>query len=120
VYVLDWGIARELDVPESSATKTAGTLAYMAPEQEAGADIDARADVFSLGCVLYEILTGAQLHPRRAPTREPRDDAPPELELVWRHATAPDRWQRTGSARELADAVQRYLDGDRDLAHRQD
>jgi serine/threonine-protein kinase len=136
VYVLDWGIARELDVPERSGQDAgplgsmtrgrptgdvAGTPAYMAPEQARGdPDIDGRADVYSLGCTLYEILTGAQLHPHRPPTRPPCDDVPPELEHACAHATARDRKLRTRSARELGDDVQRYLDGDRDLEHRRE
>jgi serine/threonine protein kinase len=121
VYVLDWGIARELDVPERPTGNVAGTPAYMAPEQARGdPDIDGRADVYSLGCVLYEILTGAQLHPHRPPTRPPCDDVPPELEHACAHATARDRQLRTRNARELGDDVQRYLDGDRDLEHRRE
>ncbi len=121
VYVLDWGIARELDVPERPTGTVTGTPAYMAPEQARGdPDLDGRADVYSLGCVLYEILTGAQLHPHRPPTRPPCDDVPPELEHACAQATAHDRQLRTRSARELADDVQRYLDGDRDLEHRRE
>jgi serine/threonine protein kinase len=65
VKILDFGIAR-LNEPEASANRTQtgvilGTVAYMSPEQAAGAtheQIDARADVYSLGMVIYEMLTG--------------------------------------------------------------
>ncbi|MFN8464242.1 MAG: serine/threonine-protein kinase [Caldilineaceae bacterium] len=56
----DFGIARALDAPElTSAGRTVGTPAYMAPEQCAGSrDVDGRADVYSLGAVLYRCITG--------------------------------------------------------------
>jgi serine/threonine-protein kinase len=118
VYVLDWGIARELDTPEPP-DGVLGTRGYMAPEQRtADPTLDARADIYSLGCVLHEILTGHALNPSRAPTTPPRDDVPPELALAVQRATSPARDDRMGSARELADSVQHYLDGDRDVAYR--
>jgi hypothetical protein len=63
VKVLDFGIARRGDVtPMTKTGKVLGTPGYMAPEQvRSGGDIDARADVFALGCVLFECLTGAPL-----------------------------------------------------------
>jgi serine/threonine-protein kinase len=114
VYVLDWGVARvagEADDfedlrNEPNATKAGaviGTEAYMSPEQARdSSDVDARADVFALGCVLAALL-GCHADP------------PPELVALAAHATAADRDERIGSARELGEAVQRYLDGDRDL-----
>jgi serine/threonine-protein kinase len=60
VKVLDFGIARVEDA--GSITRTAsllGTAAYMAPEHALGSPVDARSDVYSLGCVLYAMLTGA-------------------------------------------------------------
>jgi serine/threonine-protein kinase len=120
VYVIDWGIARELDVPESPHAPIVGTIGYMPPEQTLGApDLDTRADVYALGCVLYEILAGQPLHLRR-PTPLPPDELPPELDAVVRAATAQDPAERITSVRELTDAVQRYLDGDRDLERRRE
>jgi serine/threonine protein kinase len=133
VYVLDWGVAHIIDDGEPrtptvsgiEAGVALGTPGYMAPEQLAGArDLDARADVYSLGCVLFEILRGERLHPQRASARDvladaaSRSDVPPELDELWRRATNPARELRIGSARELGETVQRYLDGDRDLARR--
>src|SRR5262249_12458140 len=61
--VIDFGLARDKDATgsqsETRAGMVIGTLGYMAPEQARGSlAVDARADVFSLGCVLYECLTG--------------------------------------------------------------
>jgi serine/threonine protein kinase/Tol biopolymer transport system component len=66
VKVLDFGIAKvtPLGNPETRATQTmatpgqaAGTLAFMSPEQAEGREVDGRSDIFSFGCVLYEMLT---------------------------------------------------------------
>jgi serine/threonine protein kinase len=117
-YVLDWGVARELDRPSAEPGIALGTPAYMAPEQLCGADdLDGRADVYALGCVLFEILTGEQRRPGE-PLRS--DTIPPELEHVCLEATAPVRDERLASARALSEAVQRYLDGDRDLERRRE
>jgi len=146
VYVLDWGIAKligEADVggdgeeitgPETRDGAMIGTPGYMPPEQiQSARDVDGRADVYALGCVLFEILTGEPLHPRgdaglasalagidaRPSLRVPTRDIPPELDGLCVAATAADRDARMRSPRQLGEGVQRYLDGDRDLALRQ-
>ena len=101
VYILDWGLAIEQGETNS---RVGGTKGYTAPEQFAGTNSE-RADVFSLGAILMEML-GAE------------DDAPPELVAVARRALADDPARRPESARELAAAVDRFLEGERDLAPR--
>jgi beta-lactam-binding protein with PASTA domain len=122
VKVMDFGIARALaDV--NSVTQTAaviGTAQYLSPEQARGEPVDARSDVYSLGCVLYEILTGeppfigdspvavAYQHVREDPvapsTRHP--GIPPELDAVVLKALAKNPDNRYQSAAEMrADLV---------------
>jgi serine/threonine protein kinase len=83
VKILDFGLARQLEPAHEAedtrsptlerltdAGSVLGTVGYMSPEQVRGEPVDTRSDIFSLGCVLYEMLAG-----RRAfPTRPGRDD----------------------------------------------
>jgi serine/threonine-protein kinase len=149
VYVLDWGLAKlkeasdqdmELAVrdPSSDEIHTAvgralGTFGYMPPEQALGkiAELDGRSDVYALGAVLFELLTLQPLHPKTswnamlhstlkgASARAPGRDVPPELEAICVKATRLEPKDRYQTARELHDAVERYLNGERDVALRQ-
>jgi hypothetical protein len=65
-YITDFGVARNV-VTESGLTQTGrfvGTLDYVAPEQISGEEIDARVDVYALGCLLHKLLTGEVPYPR--------------------------------------------------------
>ena len=65
-YITDFGVARNV-ATESGLTQTGrfvGTLDYVAPEQISGGDIDARVDVYALGCLLFKLLTGEVPYPR--------------------------------------------------------
>jgi eukaryotic-like serine/threonine-protein kinase len=108
VFVLDWGIARELDASDAFAGTILGTPRYMAPEQARGdVDIDERVDIYALGCVLFEILQHKEIN-----------EPPLELASACERAMQPDRALRFATVSELGDVVQRYLDGDRDLEQR--
>jgi streptogramin lyase len=68
VYLADFGLTRRLDdqIGEAGEDRSIGTPAYLAPEQLEGLPVDGRADVYSLGCLLYECLTGERVFPRRS------------------------------------------------------
>jgi serine/threonine-protein kinase len=148
VYVIDWGIARVLaDDPDhpleqvdistlDEGTKSGallGTPGYMSPEQIRGARATPAADIYALGSVLFELLTGQLLHrrgqagltttlsnPQQSPAeRTPDRNIPPELDALCVSALDEDPEARP-NAHVLAEAVQNYLDGDRDLARRRE
>ena len=136
VHVLDWGlaqVAREPEAPEVATERKGsvfGTPGYMAPEQILRKPLDERADVYALGAILFELLALTPMFPGSAEerlaravgeesggpsARAPELDVAPELDAVVVAATRRDPAKRTASARALAEAVERYLDGDRDL-----
>ncbi|MFL6235230.1 MAG: protein kinase domain-containing protein [Thermoanaerobaculia bacterium] len=97
VKILDFGLAKLAGMAAVSRTgSSAGTPAYMSPEQARGDEVDARTDLWSLGVVLYEMLTGrrpfrgerelavvyAILHERPQPLRELRPEVPVELARI--------------------------------------
>ncbi len=118
VKVMDFGIARALADAGNPVTQTAaviGTAQYLSPEQARGAKVDARSDVYSLGCVLYEILTGeppfvgdspvavAYQHVREdpVPPSERHGDICPELDAVVLKALAKNPENRYQTAAEM-------------------
>jgi eukaryotic-like serine/threonine-protein kinase len=134
--VTDFGIARSLDVDGVTQTGTVlGTSDYIAPEQAQGQPVDAQTDVYSLGVVLYELLTGelpfrgegfvavAMQHVSEpAPSvLERRGDVPPRLDLAIRRAMAKRPEDRYASMDELVadlEASIRELDGYGDESER--
>jgi serine/threonine-protein kinase len=105
-------------------------------EQVRGEPVDARSDVYALGALLFELLALEPLHPQspreaafsstlfgpdaRPSLRAPRLDLPPELDAICVRATALDPRDRFASAREVVEAIERFLDGDRDLQIRRE
>ena len=150
VYVLDWGVARvvedgggpsgrlhmaDIDTLEGTAPAgdTFGTPGYMAPEQLKNPEVSRAADVYSLGSMLFEILTGDPLHPRGqqpaiastldgavvlSPAQRRADrGVAPELDALCVAMLAKNPAMRP-TARLCADRIEQFLDGDRDVARR--
>jgi serine/threonine-protein kinase len=128
--ILDFGLAKNIaameDVRLTATGAGLGTPLYMSPEQARGNDVDLRTDVYALGCVLYEMLTGSP--PFEGPTltaviariltdppptlsENTRRALPAGLDEVLRTALAKNPAQRYGSAQALVDAVHRAAVG---------
>ncbi|MEN3334354.1 MAG: eukaryotic-like serine/threonine-protein kinase [Blastocatellia bacterium] len=127
VKVLDFGLAKLTPQPTDSEARTLikslntqpgmilGTLRYMSPEQARGRGVDARSDIFSLGVVLYELLTGqplfagdtdadivaAIIHKQAPPLAEHLSGVPAELERIVQKALAKEKERRYQSAHDL-------------------
>jgi beta-lactam-binding protein with PASTA domain len=113
--VTDFGIARSGASQMTEAGSIVGTAQYLSPEQARGAPVDARSDLYSLGIVLYEMLTGKVPHTGDAPVEiamkhltavpDPpsklRPDIPHDLDAIVMRALAKDPEQRYGSAEEM-------------------
>jgi eukaryotic-like serine/threonine-protein kinase len=114
--VTDFGIARSVEVKGVTQTGTVlGTSDYIAPEQARGEQVDPKTDMYSLGAVLYELLTGEVPYPGDnfvaiamrhvydpvPSVLERRPDCPPRLEAAVRRAMAKDPDDRFGSMEEL-------------------
>jgi serine/threonine protein kinase len=136
VVVVDWGLAKHLDVPDDErgsaplggsgdATEVGaviGTPAYMPPEQALGRPVDERADVYALGALLYEVLTGVApfsgasanavlqqlLTTRPAPVSELAPTVPLDLAIIVDKAMQHEPSQRYRDAAELAADLRRF------------
>ena len=143
VLVMDWGIAKlkgraELpSLPDMTSIRAEnrslathvgavlGTPAYMAPEQALGKEVDGRADVYSLGVILYEILCGAVpfedaeserllarlVRERPRPPSQIAKDTPPALEALVMRMLEKDPDRRTLTIRQIRSHVQDYIEG---------
>jgi Protein kinase domain len=125
VYLTDFGLTKRLG-SVGALTRTGswvGTPDYVAPEQIQGHNVDCRADIYSLGCVLYEMLTGDVAYPKDTdvaklwahvadPPPRPsglRPNLVPALDEVVARATAKDPEDRYSTAGDLATAVRRAV-----------
>jgi len=103
-YLSDFGLAKAFDESGSAGgTSVVGTAHYMSPEQWRGDSIGPAADVYSLGCVLYEAITGIAPFARAEADTEP--EMPQGVEEAIRRATAKDPPDRFRSAGELVTAA---------------
>jgi len=134
--IIDWGLAREVGEEregeeEGQGRGVAGTPAYMAPEAAAGGAVDERADVYAIGAILYEVLTGTapyQGEPEEVleavrkgpPVPVSGRDAgiPRDLATIVAAAMAREAAARYPSAKELAAELQRFQTGRLVAAHR--
>ena len=120
VKILDFGVARRLESDGSDETRTlegprtaegstVGTLAYMAPEQLLGERIDGRADLFSLGLVLYEMVTGKHTFPRSTTAVT--------IHAVLTSAPVPPRTVNAAIPERLQQIILKLLEKDRALRY---
>ena len=128
VKVMDFGIARAISDASSAMTQTAavvGTAQYLSPEQARGETVDSRSDVYSAGCLVYELLTGrppfvgdspvavAYQHVRE-PAVPPSDhdtSLTPEIDAIVMKALAKRVEDRYQSAAAMRADIERYLAG---------
>lgn len=128
-HLMDFGLAkREGDeVPMTLDGQVLGTPAYMSPEQARGESrsVDVRSDIYSLGVVLYELLTGerpfrgnrrmlllAVIEDEPRPPRRLNDKIPRDLETICLKAMAKNQARRYATAAELAADLRRWLRGE--------
>ncbi|MDQ4048269.1 MAG: serine/threonine protein kinase, partial [Actinomycetota bacterium] len=120
-YLSDFGLTKEVNLSTAitRSGRWVGTLDYVAPEQIEGRRVDARADVYALGCVLFQTLTGrvpyvresdaaklwAHLHDTPPSVCQLRSELPPEMDGAIARAMAKDPAQRYLSAGDLGRAA---------------
>lgn len=129
IKVMDFGIARAVADTSATMTQTAaiiGTAQYLSPEQARGETVDARSDLYSTGCLLYELLTSrppfkgdspvsvAYQHVREAPTPPSKLDVmvTTQMDAIVLKSLAKDPAERYQSADEMRSDCNRLLNGD--------
>jgi tRNA A-37 threonylcarbamoyl transferase component Bud32 len=132
VLVMDFGIARLISGPETAPQTSAvlGTASYLSPEQAQGQSVDARTDIYALGVVLYEMLTGRppftgdspmaiaykQVNATPEAPSSVNPDVPPELDAVVMRALSKNPANRYQTGQEFADDLERARTGGQVMA----
>jgi beta-lactam-binding protein with PASTA domain/tRNA A-37 threonylcarbamoyl transferase component Bud32 len=117
VKVMDFGIARAVSDAQATMTQTAqviGTAQYLSPEQARGERVDARSDLYSTGCLLYELLTGRPPFTGDSPVAiayQHDPEIPQWADSIVLKAMAKDPGDRYQSAGEMSNDIQRALQG---------
>src|SRR5438034_297708 len=126
VYVMDFGVARSLETPGMTQTGALmGTPEYMSPEQAKGLKVDARSDLFSLGIIFYEMLSGVspfeadtamatmfkRTRERAAPLAQPGSGVPVFLSDIVSKCLEIDPEQRYPSARAIIEDLEKWKSG---------
>ena len=127
-YISDFGIAKLSQAQSGNVTGSAiiGTPAYMAPEQAQGTEVDGRADIYALGIILFEMLTGKQPYEADTPMavaikhitdpvphiQHTNPKLPESMDAIIQRAMAKDKLQRFSTAVEMTNALREAARGD--------
>jgi serine/threonine-protein kinase len=127
-YISDFGIAKLSQAQSGNVTGSAiiGTPAYMAPEQAQGTEVDGRADIYALGIILFEMLTGKQPYEADTPMavaikhitdpvphiQHANPKLPESMDAIIQRAMAKDKLQRFSTAVEMTNALREAARGD--------
>lgn len=126
-FISDFGIAKLTQAQTGNVTGSAiiGTPAYMAPEQAQGTEVDGRADIYALGIILFEMLTGKQPYEADTPMavaikhitdpvpqiRQTNPKLPEGMETIIQKAMAKDRNERFATALDMTNALREVARG---------
>jgi len=123
VKVVDFGIAKVVDGPQTKAVGLKGKLPYMAPEQIRGEPVDRRTDVYALGVMLYQLITGERpfvadseaalmqhiVYRPYIPMEKHRADVPARLQAIVQRCLVKEMDERYATCHELRDALERFI-----------